>query len=139
MEQTLIIFKPDAFNRRKVGASLCRFEEAGFEVVAAKLIRLDKALLNEHYAHIADKPFFPEVEKFMGSRPVLVVVLQAPGVIARVRNLLGPTDSAAAAAGTIRGDWGTDKMANIAHASDSPEAAQAEIARFFRPEEVLSL
>lgn len=137
MEKSLLILKPDAFEKRKAGATLTRFEEAGFEVVAAKMIQLDTALLREHYAHIADKPFFPDVESFMGSRPVLVVVLRGEGVIDRVRNLVGPTDSQVAPAGTIRGDWGSDKMANIVHASDGPETAAAEIKRFFRDEEVL--
>lgn len=137
MEKSLLILKPDAFEKRKAGATLTRFEEAGFEVVAAKMIQLDTVLLREHYAHIADKPFFPDVASFMGSRPVLVVVLRGEGVIDRVRNLVGPTDSHAAPAGTIRGDWGTDKMANIVHASDGPETAAAEIKRFFREEEVL--
>lgn len=131
MEKTLIILKPDAFEKRKVGATLRRFEEAGFIIIAARMLQLDQALLREHYAHIADKPFFPEIEAFMSSRPVLVMVLQGNAVIERVRNLVGPTDSLAAAAGTIRGDWGTDKMLNIVHASDGPETAEAEIKRFF--------
>lgn len=139
MERSLIILKPDAFDKRKAGASLQRLEEAGFDVVAAKMLRLDGDLLGRHYAHIADKPFFPAVEAFMSSRPVLVLVLQGEGVVERVRNLLGPTDSAVAPAGTLRGDWGTDKMRNIAHASDGPEAAEEEIARFFKPEELCAL
>ncbi|MDX2108740.1 MAG: nucleoside-diphosphate kinase [Verrucomicrobiota bacterium] len=131
MERTLIILKPDAVAKRKLGVTLSRFEDAGFSVVGAKLLQLDSALLRSHYAHIASKPFFPEIESFMSSAPVLVLVLEGQGIINRVRNLLGPTDSNAAAAGTIRGDYGTDKMRNIAHASDSVEAATAEIARFF--------
>lgn len=133
----MIILKPDAFTRLKVGATIDRFVQAGFEIVACKMIQLNESLLKEHYAHIADKPFFPEIQQFMSSRPVIVMVLKAPNVINRVRLLVGPTDSAAAPAGTIRGDWGTDKMLNIVHASDSPEAAEAEIARFFEPSEVL--
>lgn len=136
MEKTLIILKPDAFEKRKVGATLNRFEDAGFAVVAAKMIQLDAPLLKEHYAHIADKPFFPEIEAFMGSRPVMVLVLQGNAVIERVRNLVGPTNSLVAPAGTIRGDWGTDMMLNIVHASDGPESAEAEIERFFQPGEV---
>lgn len=137
MEKTLIILKPDAFNRHKVGAAISRLEQAGFDIVACKMIRLSEGLLREHYSHIADKPFFPDIQSFMSSRPVIVMVLQGNGVINRVRLLLGPTDSANAPAGTIRGDWGTDKMLNIAHASDSPEAAAAEIKRFFKDDEVL--
>jgi nucleoside-diphosphate kinase len=131
MEKTLIILKPDAFEKRKVGATLSRFEEAGCAIVASKMMQLDSALLRDHYSHIADKPFFPEIEGFMSSRPVMVAVLAGKSVIERVRNLVGPTNSLVAPAGTIRGDWGTDMMLNIVHASDSPESATAEIARFF--------
>ena len=138
MEKTLIIFKPDAIEKRKVGAALTRFEDVGFNIVAAKMKQLDSALLKEHYAHIADKPFFPEIEAFMSSRPVLIMILEGNKVIERVRNLLGPTNSLAAPAGTIRGDWGTDMMLNIVHASDGPESATAEIKRFFKDDEVYS-
>lgn len=131
MERTLIILKPDCLEKAKAGATISRFEDAGFKVVGCRMISLDEALLREHYAHIADRPFFPEIRDFMSSRPVIVLILEGPNVINRVRLLLGPTDSNTAPAGTIRGDWGTDKMHNIAHASDSPEAAEAEISRFF--------
>jgi nucleoside-diphosphate kinase len=136
MERTLILYKPDSFTTRKVGAAISRFEQAGFEIAACKMIQLSSAVLREHYAHITHLPFFPEIEGFMASRPVIAMVLKGEGVVARVRNLVGPTNSAVAPAGTIRGDWGTDKMHNIVHASDSPEAAQVEIARFFKSEEV---
>jgi nucleoside-diphosphate kinase len=99
--------------------------------VAAKMLQLDSSLLKDHYSHIADKPFFPEIEEFMSCRPVLIIVLEGDSVIDRVRNLVGPTNSLAAPAGTIRGDWGTDMMRNIVHASDSAESATLEIARFF--------
>lgn len=131
MEKTLIILKPDAFEKRKVGATIARFEDAGLTIVATKMMELDSALLKEHYAHIADKPFFPEIEGFMSSMPVIVMVLQGNSAIERVRNLVGPTNSLAAPAGTIRGDWGTNMMLNIVHASDGPETAEAEIKRFF--------
>lgn len=137
MDKTLIILKPDAISRRRVGVVIDRFEQAGYAIAAAKLTRLSSAKLAEHYAHVADKPFYPSIEAFMQSSPVLILVLKGEGVIDRVRLLVGPTDSQKAPAGTIRGDWGTDKMQNIIHASDSPEAAQAEIARFFSPDEVL--
>jgi len=138
MEKTLIILQPDAFEKRKVGATLSRFEDAGFNIIAAKLLQLDSPMLKEHYAHIADKPFFPEIEAFMSSRPVLVVVIEGNSIIDRVRNLVGPTNSLVAAAGTIRGDWGTNMMLNIVHASDSPENAAAEIKRFFAEGEVFA-
>lgn len=136
MEKTLIILKPDAFEKRKVGATIDRFEQAGFDIVAAKLVQLSNAKLREHYSHIADKPFFPEVEDFMGARPVLVIALQGDGVIDRVRLLIGPTNSKQAPAGSVRGDWGTDMMRNIVHASDSAESAAAELKRFFADEEI---
>ena len=138
MERTLILYKPDAFATRKVGAAISRFEQAGFEIKACKMIKLDSAILREHYAHIASLPFFPEIEGFMSSRPIIAMVLEGEGVIARVRNLVGPTNSAVAAAGTIRGDWGQDKMHNIIHASDGPEAAAVEIKRFFKDDEIFA-
>jgi nucleoside-diphosphate kinase len=135
-EKTLVILKPDCLNQHAAGAVLERFERAGFDIIAAKMLRLSQALLRQHYAHLAHLPFFPEIERFMGSRPVIVVILRGERAIDRVRELLGPTDSAKAPKGTIRGDLGTDKMLNICHASDSPAAAEAEIRRFFRPDEI---
>ncbi|MFP4352569.1 MAG: nucleoside-diphosphate kinase [Puniceicoccaceae bacterium] len=131
MEQTLIILKPDCMEAGKAGEVIARFENAGFAIVAAKMARLGADILREHYAHVADKPFFPEIEAFMSSRPVVLLVLRAENAVSRARDLLGPTDSAEAPAGTIRGDLGTDKMKNIAHASDSVENAAVEIDRFF--------
>ena len=137
MEKTFIILKPDAMEKRLVGTILARFEAAGFDVVACKMGRLAPALLREHYAHVASKPFYPEIEAFMSRRPVVMLALQGANVVQRVRDLLGPTDSRKAPKGTIRGDFGTDMMVNVAHASDSVENARAELARFFRPEEIL--
>lgn len=138
MEKTFIILKPDAMDKRLVGTILARFEAVGFEVVACKMGRLSPALLREHYAHVASKPFYPDIEAFMSRRPVVLVALQGDNVVQRVRDLLGPTDSRKAAKGTIRGDFGTDMMVNVAHASDSVDNAQAELARFFRPEELFA-
>ena len=139
MERTLVIFKPDCISRRKTGATLARFEDLDFEVVACKMIALSPEVLRDHYAHIADKPFFPEIEGFMSSRPVIVAVLQGNGIIDRIRRIVGPTDSQEAPAGTIRGDWGTDKMLNIVHASDSAETARVEIQRFFSSDELFEV
>ncbi len=138
MQKTFIIFKPDCMEKRLVGTVLARFEAAGFDIIGAKLTRLSPALLREHYAHVASKPFYPEIEQFMSSRPVLMVALQGDNVVQRVRDLLGPTDSRKAAKGTIRGDFGTEMMKNVVHASDSVENGVAEIARFFKPEEILA-
>lgn len=139
MQKTFVIYKPDCMQQRHVGEVLSRFEAAGFDVVGCKMTRLSSALLREHYAHVADKPFYPEIEEFMSSRPVIVMALQGEDIVAKVRELLGPTDSRKAAKGTIRGDFGTEMMKNVVHASDSDENAKLELARFFKPEEIFSL
>ena len=120
------------------GQVISRFEEKGYGIIASKVVQLDEPLLNEHYAHVADLPFFPEIASFMSSRPVLALVLEGDDVIRGVRELLGPTDSTVAPAGTIRGDLGTDRMMNVVHASDSPESALIEINRFFEADQICS-
>ncbi len=136
MENTFIIFKPDCMEKRLVGAVLSRFEAAGFEVIGCKMARLTPALLREHYAHVAGKPFYPEIEAFMSSRPVIMMALRGDNIVQTVRDLLGPTDSRKAAQGTIRGDFGTEMMKNVVHASDSVENGRIEIARFFQAGEI---
>ena len=137
-ETTLILFKPDAISKNLSGKVLERFEDAGFRVRGIKMMRLDDALLREHYAHVADKPFFPEIVAFMSKTPVIALALEGENVISKVRDLLGPTNSQAAEPGTIRGDFGEDMMVNVCHASDSPEAAAAELKRFFNEGEIFS-
>ena len=136
MEKTFIILKPDCMEKGLAGQVLQRFEKEGFAIVAAKMTQLESPILKEHYAHVADKPFFPEIEEFMSSRPFIMAALQGENAIARVRELLGPTDSTKAAPGTIRGDYGTDMMKNVVHASDGPETAEAELTRFFNEGEI---
>ena len=138
MEQTLIILKPDTFEKRKVGATIRRFENAGFDIVAIKMIQLDSELLREHYIHIVDQPFYPRIEQFMSSRAVIAMVARGESVIERARHLIGPTNSVQAPGGTIRGDWGTDMMRNIVHSSDGHQSAITEINRFFTPEELFA-
>jgi nucleoside-diphosphate kinase len=139
MQKTFVIFKPDCMAQRHVGNVLARFEAAGFDVIGCKMTRLTPALLREHYAHVATKPFYPEIEQFMSSRPVIMMALQGENIVQKVRDLLGPTDSRKAAKGTIRGDFGTEMMKNVVHASDSVDNAQAELARFFKPEELYTV
>jgi nucleoside-diphosphate kinase len=139
MEKTFVIFKPDCMEKRLVGTVLARFESAGFDVIGCKMARLSAAVLREHYAHVADKPFYPEIENFMKSRPVIMLALQGANVVQRVRDLLGPTDSRKAAKGTIRGDFGTEMMKNVVHASDSVDNAKAELARFFKADELYAV
>lgn len=136
MERTLILCKPDCVEKNLVGEVLSRFEKAGLRLSALKTLRLTAPVLAEHYAHIKDRPFYPEIEKFMMSRPVVGAILHGPNAVAQVRDLLGPTDSRKAAQGTIRGDLGTDNMLNVVHASDSIENAELEVKRFFQPSEV---
>ena len=131
MERSLILLKPDCLEKQVAGQVISRFEEKNYGIIATRMVQLDDALLAEHYAHVADLPFFPEIAAFMSSSPVLAMILEGENVVQGVRDLLGPTDSTTAPKGTIRGDLGTDRMRNVAHASDSPENAQVEIERFF--------
>ena len=138
LETSLILFKPDAVEKNLVGTVLARFQAEGFRIRGIKMMQLDHAILADHYAHICDKPFFPDIVKFMSKTPVVALALEGENAIARVRDLLGPTDSKEAAPGTIRGDLGEDKMVNVCHASDSTEAAAAELKRFFKDGEVFA-
>ena len=94
-ETSLILFKPDAIEKNIVGTVLARFQAEGFVIRALKMMRLDEAILRDHYSHIADKPFFPEIVTFMSKTPVVALVLEGDNAIARIRDLLGPTDSQA--------------------------------------------
>ena len=136
MQRTLVILKPDCMQKRLAGEVLRRFEQAGFSVVGCKMARLSAAVLREHYAHVAAKPFYPEIEAFMSECPVIIAALQGDNIVAKVRDLLGPTDSKKAAKGTIRGDFGTDMMKNMVHASDSDANAAIELKRFFKADEL---
>ncbi|SVD34290.1 uncharacterized protein METZ01_LOCUS387144 [marine metagenome] len=131
MEESLVLLKPDCLEDRKCGEVLKRFEEAGFEVFGAKMMRLSDEILREHYAHLTDLSFFPEIQGFMQSSPVVAIALRGDNAIARIREMVGPTDSTVADKGTIRGDFGQNKMRNVVHASDSVENGQAELKRFF--------
>ena len=137
MEKTVVLLKPDCYTRNLVGEVIGRFEKAGLAIKACKLMKLSDALLKEHYSHLADKPFFPEIVGFMQSSPVVALALEGENAINKVRDLIGPTDSTQAAKGTVRGDLGQDKMRNIVHASDAPETAAAELKRFFAEGEIL--
>ena len=137
-ETTLILFKPDCVQKNLSGTVLARFLDKGLTVRGIKMMTLSNELLTEHYSHVADKPFFPEIVAFMQQSPVIALALEGENAIATVRDLLGPTNSEEAPAGTIRGDLGENMMVNVCHASDGPEAAAAEIKRFFGEGEVFS-
>ena len=135
-ERSLILLKPDTVKKSKCGEVIRRFEEAGFQIRGCKMMTLSDEKLADHYSHVADKPFFPEIVAFMQSSPVIAMVLEGEGAIDKIRDMLGPTNSKEAAPGTIRGDLGQDMMVNVCHASDSPENGEIEVARFFSEDEI---
>ena len=136
-QRTLSIVKPDAVAKGATGEILRRFEQAGLQLVALKKVRLTEEQAQGFYAVHKERPFYGDLVKFMTSGPIVVSVLEGPGAIARNRELMGPTDSTQAAAGTIRGDFGTDIERNAVHGSDAPETARVEIAYFFNAAEIL--
>ena len=136
MEQTFIILKPSTISRGLVGDVLTRFQRKGLIISGIKMMALNEAILREHYAHLVDRPFFPSLVKSMMRTPVIVMVVKGVDAVAVVRSMVGATNCRKAAPGTIRGDFGMSGQENIVHASDSPENAAIEIARFFKPEEI---
>ncbi len=138
MEKTFVILKPDAVNRGILGKITDRLESKGLKLAACKMMQLDDAILEKHYAHLADKPFFAGIKKFMKSSPVLAMAWEGKDAVAVVRALCGVTNSRNAAPGTIRGDFAMSIQCNIIHASDSIETAQKEIPMYFKPEELFN-
>lgn len=130
MQQTLIMIKPDAVERSLIGAILSRFEKAGMRVAAMRMVHLTAAEAREFYRVHEGKPFLDDLVRFMSSGPIVAAVLEGQGAIARVAEVVGPTDPAKAAPGTIRGDFGLDIEKNSVHRSDATETAAAEI-KFF--------
>ena len=137
-ETTLILFKTDCVQNKLVGEILKRFENEQFTIRGMKMIELSTELLEEHYSHVADRPFFPEIVSFMQASPVIALALEGENAIAKVRELLGPTDSSVADKGTIRGDYGVGTMKNVCHASDSVDSANDELKRFFSENELFN-
>lgn len=136
MEKTLVLLKPCTLQRGLVGEVTRRFEQKGLRLAGMKMMWLTDELLSEHYAHLAAKPFFQRVKDSMRAAPVIACCYEGVDAIAAVRALAGPTNGRLAAPGTIRGDLSMSFQENIVHASDSPETAAVEIARFFRLEEI---
>ena len=135
-ERTLSIIKPDAVAKNAIGAIIARFEDAGLRVVAARMFHLTRERAEGFYAVHRERPFFPELVEFMTSGPVLVQVLEGEKAIEKNREVMGATNPAEAAAGTIRADFASEITENAVHGSDSPENAEIEIAYFFSPEEI---
>ncbi len=135
-ERTVVLVKPDGVQRGLIGKVLTRFEEKGLKLVGLKLMNVDDVVLESHYSHLKDKPFFQSIKDFMKSSPVVAMVWEGVECIQTVRTICGTTNSREATPGTIRGDFGMGKPANIIHSSDTPENAEAEIVRFFDAKEI---
>jgi nucleoside-diphosphate kinase len=136
IERTLTIIKPDAVGRNAIGQIIARFEAAGLKVLGAKLVRLSPEQAAGFYAVHKARPFFASLCAFMTQGPVMPLVLEGEGAIAKLRDLMGATDPAKAAPGTIRRDFASSIEANAVHGSDSPESAAFEIPYFFGPHEI---
>lgn len=136
MQQTLVILKPSCVERCLVGEVISRIQKRGLIITGMKMMQLDEKILREHYAHLVEKPFFPGLAASMMASPVICLVLKGVDVIEVFRKMTGVTNGRKAEPGTLRGDFCMSGQANIIHASDSPENAEIEIARFFKPEEV---
>lgn len=138
LERTLVLLKPDAVARRLVGDILARFDRKGLKFVGLKLIQVTPELSRAHYAEHVSKPFYPQLESFITSGPVVAVALEGPDAIAVVRGMMGPTNGRSAAPGTIRGDFGVSRQMNLVHGSDGPEAAARELELYFKPNELVN-
>jgi len=137
-EKILVIIKPDAIVRGLIGEVFTRFERKGFKVIGTKMTQLGDIILDEHYAHLKDKPFFAGIKKFMTSAPVMLIALSGENASAAARLVAGQTASHEADAGTIRGDLAMSIQSNVVHVSDTTENGEIEVARFFTPEELMS-
>ena len=137
IERTLVLVKPDGVQRLLVGRILARYEERGLRITALKLLHVDQDLAERHYAVHREKPFFAGLVRFITSGPVVALALEGPDAVAIVRAMNGATRPAQADPGTIRGDLALETAQNLVHASDSPETAEAELALWFRPEELV--
>jgi nucleoside-diphosphate kinase len=131
MERTLILVKPDAFERRLTGEIIRRFEAKGLTIVAAKHMTTPRDLAETHYAEHSERPFFGELVDFITGGPLVALVLEGVDAVKAARQLIGATDPLAAAPGSIRGDFGLEVQTNLVHGSDSPESAAREIGLWF--------
>ena len=136
MERSLVLIKPDAMQRRLGGNIISRLEGQGLKLVALKMLHMDKALAERHYAIHAGKPFFAELINYITSTPIIAIVFEGKGAVEVIRKTMGVTDPAKAEAGTIRADFGLDIQRNAVHGSDSIETAEKEIKLFFAEDEI---
>jgi nucleoside-diphosphate kinase len=136
MERSLVLIKPDAMQRGLAGTIIGRLQGEGLKLLALKMLHMDKALAERHYAIHREKPFFKDLVEYIISTPIVAAVFEGQAAVERIRKLMGSTDPTKAAPGTIRKDFGLDVQRNSTHASDSPENAEKEIALFFTKKEV---
>ena len=131
MEKTYIMLKPDAIRRNLIGEIIGRIEKKGYKITNMRMFTMNEPILREHYSHLVDRPFFPEICEYMTSGPVIGMIVEGENVIKGMRQLMGPTKYLEAPLGTIRGDYSCNERENLIHGSDAPETAEAEIKRFF--------
>jgi len=137
LQKTLVLLKPDAVQRGLVGELVSRLERKGLKLVGMKLVRIDDALARQHYAEHVDKPFFKGLAEFITSGPLVAMAIEGEDAIGMVRTLMGETNPANAAPGTVRGDYAVSIGLNLVHGSDSLESAHRELALFFEEDEIL--
>jgi nucleoside-diphosphate kinase len=138
LERTLILVKPDGVERRLVGTIIGRIESKGLSLVGLKMLQVTPELSQQHYAEHVEKPFYPELEAFITSGPVVAMVVEGPEAISVMRTLMGSTNARQSAPGTIRGDFGSSRQMNLIHGSDGPESAVREIGIYFTPAEIVA-
>jgi nucleoside-diphosphate kinase len=138
LERTLILVKPDGVQRKLIGTVISRIENKGLNIVAMKMLQVTPELSKQHYAEHVSKPFYPELESFITSAPVVALVVEGPEAVSVMRTLMGKTNGRESAPGTIRGDFGASRQMNLIHGSDSPESAQREIGIYFTDAEICS-
>jgi len=136
MEKSLVLIKPDAMERGLAGTIIGRLQGEGLKLLALRMLHMDRALAERHYAVHKDKPFYKDLVDYIISTPIVAAVFEGDNAVERIRELMGATDPARAAAGTIRKDYGLDVQRNSTHASDSPENAEKEISLFFTKSEI---
>jgi len=136
MEKSLVLIKPDAMERGLAGTIIGRLQGEGLKLLALRMLHMDRALAERHYAVHKDKPFYKDLVDYIISTPIVAAVFEGDNAVERIRELMGATDPARAAAGTIRKDYGLDVQRNSTHASDSPENAEKEISLFFTKNEI---
>lgn len=136
LERSLVLLKPDCVERRLMGTIISRFESKGLNIVAMKMLRVTPDLAKQHYAEHVEKPFYPSLEEFITSAPIVAMAVEGLEVIRLIRDMLGATNGLNAAPGTIRGDFSSSRQMNLVHASDSPESAARELGLYFSEDEI---